>query len=56
MENNLDMYQVLDRAHHGEYCTSKDWDLKKVRLGVKEMLKKYRLEKVCDPNNPVQFD
>ena len=56
MENNLDMYQVLDRAHHGEYCTSKDWDLKKVRLGVKDILKKYHLEKVCDPNNPVQTD
>jgi methylamine---corrinoid protein Co-methyltransferase len=56
MQNKPDIYEILERAHNGEYCTSKDWDLKKIRGGVRRVLKDYQLEGACDPSNPVNSD
>lgn len=56
MENKPDIYQILDRAHSGEYCSPKDWDIKKIGGTIRNILKSYKLEKTCDPNNPVNTD
>lgn len=56
MNNKPDIYQILERAHTGEFCTSKEWDVKRVPGAVRSVLKKYNLEKTCDPNNPINFD
>ncbi len=56
MENKPDIYEILERAHTGEYCSPKDWDIKRIGGTVRKMLKAYKLEKVCDPANPVNTD
>jgi methylamine---corrinoid protein Co-methyltransferase len=56
MQNKPDIYEILERAHKGEYCSSKDWDLKKVRGSVRRVLKDRGLEKMCDMENPVNTD
>jgi hypothetical protein len=56
MQNKPDIYEILERAHNGEYCTAKDWDLKRIRGGVRRVLKDYQLEGACDPSNPVNSD
>ncbi|MEI8132706.1 MAG: monomethylamine:corrinoid methyltransferase, partial [Leptolinea sp.] len=50
------IYQILDRAHNGEFCTAKEWDIKKISGTIRRILKDHKLEKTCDPNNPVNFD
>jgi methylamine---corrinoid protein Co-methyltransferase len=56
MQNKPDIYEILERAHKGEYCSSKDWDLKKVRGSVRRILKDHKLEGACDRDNPVNSD
>jgi hypothetical protein len=56
MNNRPDILEILSRAQTGEYCSQKDWDLKKIPLTIREMLKKYRLTKTCDIENPVNTD
>ena len=56
MQNKPDIYEILERAHKGEYCSSKDWALKKVRGTVRRILKDHKLEGTCDPANPVITD
>lgn len=56
MKRSPDINEILERAFHGEYCTARDWDLKKIPTAVRSVLKKYRLENTCDPDNPVNFD
>jgi methylamine---corrinoid protein Co-methyltransferase len=56
MQNKPDIFEIMKRAHTGEYCSSKDWDLKKVRGAIRRVLKKYNLENVCDTENPINTD
>jgi methylamine---corrinoid protein Co-methyltransferase len=56
MQNKPDIYEILERAHKGEYCTSKEWDVKRVPTAVRTVLKKYNLEKTCDKENPINTD
>lgn len=51
-----DIIKVLDRSQNGEYCTVKEWDVKRIPQGVRAKLEKYDLAKVCDPENPVNLD
>jgi methylamine---corrinoid protein Co-methyltransferase len=56
MQNKPDIYEILERAHNGEYCSAKDWDIKKVRGSIRRILKDYQLENTCDKENPVNMD
>jgi methylamine---corrinoid protein Co-methyltransferase len=56
MKNKPDIYEILERAHHGEYCSAKDWDIKKINRTMRRILQAHKLEKVCDPAEPVNFD
>jgi methylamine--corrinoid protein Co-methyltransferase len=56
MQNRVDIIEVLKRTQTGEYCTTKDWDVKRVPGAVRAMLKKYGLEKTFDRENPVNTD
>lgn len=54
--NKPGILKVLDRSQNGEYCTVKEWDVKRIPGHVREKLKKYDLAKTCDPQNPVNMD
>jgi methylamine--corrinoid protein Co-methyltransferase len=54
--NKPDMLKILDRSQNGEYCTVKEWDVKRIPGQVREKLMKYDLAKTCDPENPVNVD
>ncbi len=56
MQGRPDIIEILRRAHTGEYCSPKDWDIKKVNKSVREVLQKYQLEKTCDQENPINTD
>lgn len=56
MKNKPDIYEILERVHHGEYCSAKDWDIQKINRTIRQILKAHQLEKVCDPENPVNCD
>lgn len=43
----------LDRAYNGPICSVKDWDTKVIPQTIRTILKKYRLEKTFDPENPI---
>lgn len=47
---------VLDRAHSGPVCKSKEWDMKVIPQTVREMIEKYGLKGSFDPDNPVNMD
>ena len=47
---------ILDRAHTGEICKLKDWDMRVIPGKVKEKLKEYGLEKTVDLENPINID
>jgi methylamine--corrinoid protein Co-methyltransferase len=51
-----DILKTLDRSQNGEYCTVKEWDVKRIPGHVREKLKKYDLAKTSDPENPVNVD
>jgi len=56
MENKPDIYEILERAHTGEYCSAKEWDIKRIGGTIRKLLKSYGIEKACDPANPVNTD
>ena len=56
MQNKPDIFEILERVHKGEYCSSKDWDIKKVRGTIKRILKDRKLEGACDTENPINTD
>jgi len=56
MKQKPDVIEILQRARTGEYCSSHDWDAKRVPQSVKKMLKKYGLQKTVDKENPVNTD
>ncbi len=51
-----DIVKILERTQNGEYCTVKEWDVKRIPQKVREKLKKFYLEKTVDPVNPVNSD
>lgn len=51
-----DIVEVLARAQTGEYCTTKEWDTKRVPGTIRRLLKEHGLEKTYDPENPCNFD
>lgn len=51
-----DILKTLDRSQNGEYCTVKEWDIKRIPGHVREKLKKYDLAKTSDRENPVNID
>jgi methylamine---corrinoid protein Co-methyltransferase len=54
--NRPEIGEILHRTQTGEYCSSKDWDLRRIPGAVRELLKKYKLEGTCTPENPVNTD
>jgi methylamine--corrinoid protein Co-methyltransferase len=56
MQSKPDIFEILERVHNGEYCSAKDWDIKKINRTIRRILQAYNLEKVCDPANPVNCD
>jgi methylamine---corrinoid protein Co-methyltransferase len=51
-----EILDILQRTQTGEYCTVKDWDIRRIPAAIKQKLKAYGLEKTCDPSNPVNSD
>ena len=51
-----EIIEVLNRSQEGEYCTVKEWDIRRIPKAVKEMLKKYELAGVSTPENPINTD
>jgi methylamine---corrinoid protein Co-methyltransferase len=47
------LMDVLDKAHKGSICKQFDWDTQVIPGTIAQKLKKYGLEKSCDPANPV---
>ena len=56
MQNKTDIFEILERAHKGEYCSGKDWDIKKINRTISRVLKDHKLTKACDPAEPVNTD
>jgi methylamine---corrinoid protein Co-methyltransferase len=54
--NKPEIIKILDRSQNGEYCTVKEWDVKRIPKAVREKLNKYELAKTCDQENPVNLD
>ena len=54
--NKADILKTLDRTQNGEYCTVKEWDVKRIPKHVREKLNKYDLTKTSDRENPVNMD
>ena len=53
---NRILIEILRRSREGEYCSPRDWDLKRIPQGVKKMLTKYDLQKTVNKENPVNMD
>jgi methylamine--corrinoid protein Co-methyltransferase len=51
-----DIVEILRRSREGEYCSLKEWDVKRIPRTVRAMLKKYNLENTLDVENPVNMD
>jgi methylamine--corrinoid protein Co-methyltransferase len=56
MHNPPDIIEVLARTQSGEYCTTKEWDTRRVPGAVRQMLQKHGLAKTCDTQNPCNYD
>jgi len=52
----IEYVEIIDRARTGKRCSADEWDTQIVPGVVNELLKKYRIEKVYDPDNPVNSD
>jgi methylamine--corrinoid protein Co-methyltransferase len=50
----IDYLEILDRSNYGEYIAEENWDLEKVALTARRLVKKYRLE--WDRNQIVSDD
>jgi methylamine--corrinoid protein Co-methyltransferase len=51
-----DLLKVLDRINTGPICTANDWDMKIIPGTVREKLKKYDLNNLCTPDDPINSD
>ncbi len=38
----LNYLEILDRAHTGPYITEENWDLEKIAMTAKRLVKKYK--------------
>ena len=56
MQKKPDIIEIMRRARNGEYCSVKDWDVRRIPRLVREMLKKHGIAKTVDPDNPVNTD
>ncbi len=54
--NKPEIIKILDRSQNGEYCTVKEWDVKRIPTAVRGKLDKYELTGTCDSENPVNVD
>jgi len=54
--NKPEIIKILERTQNGEYCTVKEWDVKRIPQSVREKLKKYELMNLADKDNPVNTD
>jgi methylamine--corrinoid protein Co-methyltransferase len=50
----LNYLEILDRAHNGPYITEENWDLEKVAMTARRLVKKYKIE--WDPKELVTSD
>jgi hypothetical protein len=50
----LNYLDILDRAHNGHYISEENWDLDKIAMTTKRLVKKYKLE--WDKNDLVTED
>lgn len=48
-----DIIEILERTQTGEYCTQRDWDVKRIPQTIRGLLKKHGLENLCDQETPV---
>ena len=55
MYQKPDIVEILRRTNSGEYCALKEWDVKRIPRTVRAMLKKYGLETVMNPEQPVNL-
>ena len=46
----------LDRAHNGPVCMVKEWDSRVIPRTTKAVLARHRLEKTCNPADPINCD
>jgi len=51
-----DIIEILERTQTGEYCTQRDWDVKRIPQTIRGLLKKHGLENLCDQETPVNTD
>jgi methylamine--corrinoid protein Co-methyltransferase len=56
MHNAPGIVEVLARTQTGEYCTTKEWDTRRVPGAIRQMLEKHRLARTCDPSQPCNTD
>lgn len=56
MNQKPDLREILKRSREGEYCSARDWDLKRIPGGVKKMLAKYELKGSLSVEEPVNTD
>lgn len=52
----ISFIEILDRAHEGTYCSSKEWDLKIIPKVVKQKLDEHGLTGTFSKDNPVPYD
>lgn len=55
----FDYLEILDRSNSGEYCTENDWDLQKVAMTTRKLVKKFKLgwnRDIVIPNDPALAD
>ena len=50
------LMDVLDKAHNGSICKTFEWDTRVIPQTIAQALKKHKLEKSCNPANPVNQD
>jgi len=51
-----DILEILKRTETGDYCSIKDWDLKRIPVRIREKLEKYQLDNTFNPDEPVNCD
>jgi methylamine--corrinoid protein Co-methyltransferase len=52
----IDFVEVIERARTGKIYTPEQWDTEFIPGVVRELLKKYRIEKTYDSENPISSD
>jgi methylamine--corrinoid protein Co-methyltransferase len=50
------LMDVLDKAHKGPIIKQFDWDTRVIPGAINDKLKKFGLQKTCDPANPINQD